>query len=852
MSGKSAQYARWQRLQTVFEGALSREPLERPIWLDETCAEDPELRDEVLRLLSYQDATPLFLDPPGDGLLAAGMASGGVDPWTNRRIGNYRLVRQIAVGGMGIVWLAERADAAYEQQVALKLMHGWLLSEDQARRFQQERQTLASLEHPAITRLLDGGTTNEGLPFLVMELVEGTPIDTFCDNATLGIKERINVFRLACDGVSYAHRNLVVHRDLKPINILINKDGLPKLVDFGVAEFLLGEGASPTAVSSSGFMTPRYASPEQVAGRAASTMSDVYSLGVILFELLTGRSANPDSGATGERMHQGRIVNSLLASHAAAASTGEAPPVRKDRTSAEAIALDLGTTPRRLTRAIRGDLDEIIAKATREDPIERYSSVDQLLDDLDRYGHNLPIRARTASFGYRLSKLLHRNKTVFLAGSVFVIGLLLSLAHTLNSLQVAAHERSVAQNVTNVLEHLITTSNPYFAQGDPVKILTLINAQVDDAFPDEPAAEARVRIAIGRTLAELWQFGAAREQFEKAVDLARIAGEDAKPLEIEALTRLTHSLAHWQDRSAPVVAEQALQALLGQEEVNPCQLARIKSVYSLALWNATDVPDMARAEALGREAVQTFRQRLDCQPRDLATALHSLGGLLWKRGLRTSEILNMHREALIYYRASPQGTDRSYAECLRAISYSHRVANEIRAETKALREFVRLTPLRFYTPSPARDALWRLGAIEHALGRLEVARDLFRRALRAQCLYIHRHANPKDDSWHELSQELAEPMSNASLGAYAGLVVKKTKSEANSTHQWLMWRMPLPIRLLTEDGALVDAEELLATCVDNQGDVLANDQLWRAIMSQLSGTLDLANDRVEQARRNLT
>lgn len=852
MSKQSIQEARWQRLQSVFEGALSQEPSDRPTWVAKTCHEDPALRAEVLRLLAYESAAPAFLAPPGEGLLAAGMASGGVDPWTNRRIGNYRLIRQLAVGGMGIVWLAERADAAYEQRVAIKIMHGWMLSEEQARRFHRERQTLASLEHPAITKILDGGTTTEGLPFLVMELVQGMPIDEYCDKAELGTQQRIALFRLVCDAVSYAHRSLVVHRDLKPINILINKGGGPKLVDFGVAEVLLGEGTNSATVSSSGFVTPRYASPEQIAGRTASVMSDVYSLGVILYELLTGRSLNPAVDGTDGDARTAQVKDRIPASHAATASTTDAPPARKDRGTAEAIARDRGTTPRRLSRALRGDLDQIILKATREAPEERYSSVDYLLDDLDRHEHDLPIRARTPSHGYTLQKLFKRNKAVCLFGSVFVVGLLLSLAFALSSLRVAAHERSVAQSVTNVLEHLITTSNPYFAPDDPVKMLTLINAQVDGAFPDEPAAEARVRIAIGRTLAELWQFSAAREQFQEAVDLARIAGKGARSLEIDALTRLTGALAHFRDRTATVIAEQALAALSTQPDANPCQLARIKSVYSFALWNATDVPDMARAEALGREAIQTFRETPECKPRDLAVALHRFAGLLWEKGLRTPEIGGMHREALIYYRQSPQGTDRSYAECLRAISYSHSVAGEVRAEAKVLREFVRLTPTRFYDALASRGVLWRLGAIETALGRFDVARDLLRRALRSQCLYIHRRGDPKDKSWHELSQELAEPTNDAMLGEYGGLIAEKTKSEAAFAHQWLMWKMLLVVRFLAEDDAAVVAEKLLANCVENQGDVLANNAIWQTCVTQLDGMLALSNGRLETARRTLT
>jgi serine/threonine protein kinase len=277
---------RWQHVRTVFDHVASLPLVERAAYLDTACTGDADLRREVESLLlSHHEAGTEFLNTPAINLSRPAPSRVG------RRIGAYNIVEEIGRGGMGEVYRAGRADGQYEKEVAIKLVRGGYDTASVLERFRHERQILASLDHPNIARLLDGGTTDEGLPYLVMELIEGTPIDQYCDARKLNVNERLGLFVQVCSAVQYAHQRLVIHRDIKPGNILVTKEGVPKLLDFGIAKIL--DPATSAATTVAGPMTPEYASPEQIRGEPITTATDVYSLGVVLYQLLTGRSPYP-------------------------------------------------------------------------------------------------------------------------------------------------------------------------------------------------------------------------------------------------------------------------------------------------------------------------------------------------------------------------------------------------------------------------------------------------------------------------------------------------------------------------------------------------------------------------------
>jgi tetratricopeptide (TPR) repeat protein len=363
----------WERVRTLFHALIELPGDERAAMLDE-CG-DASLRAEVERLVEQHEAAGGFLEQSVWELVDT-----ADDKWERVRIGPYRVVRQLGSGGMGTVLLAAREDDEFEQRVAIKLVRRGAGSDALLQRFRQERQILAALEHPNIARLLDGGTTSGSVPYLVMEYVEGTPIDDYCREHALSIEARLRLFLQLCDAVQYAHRSLVIHRDIKPANVLVTADGIPKLLDFGIAK-LTSEGSTDTRT---GPMTPDYASPEQLSGKLVTTATDVYSLGLLLFEMLTGTRA-----------------------FAGKQRTGETEPPRASSVSG--------------LRALRGDLDRILLVALDPDPARRYGSVEKLSDDVQRHLNGHPVAARGASIGYRTTKFVRRNKLFVAAAATAVI-----------------------------------------------------------------------------------------------------------------------------------------------------------------------------------------------------------------------------------------------------------------------------------------------------------------------------------------------------------------------------------------------------------------------------------------------
>ena len=293
---------RWQRVKDLFETALAQEPAARAVFLAGAAPDDPVLAEEVLRLLASDAKAGAFLStPPGATSLGLASRAAFTVP-VGRHIGPYRILAEIAQGGMGAVYRAVRDDDQYQKQVAIKLVRGGMGPDLVIERFKAERQILANLEHPNIARLIDGGATEEGWPWFSMEYVEGRPIDAYCVSRGLSTRQRLELFRTVCSAVQYAHQRLVIHRDLKPRNILVTDDGTPKLLDFGIAKLLSTEAGHGATLTGSGLMTPEYASPEQVRGHLITTTSDVYSLGVLLYELLVGTRPCEIRGGTPEEI----------------------------------------------------------------------------------------------------------------------------------------------------------------------------------------------------------------------------------------------------------------------------------------------------------------------------------------------------------------------------------------------------------------------------------------------------------------------------------------------------------------------------------------------------------------------
>ena len=402
--------ARWQRLQELFHQALALAPDDRTALLERECAGQPELRAELERLLSAHDRAGAFIHKPA--LVTAGIAlADDEESRVGRRLGAYRLVRALGRGGMGAVYLAERDDGAYTQQVAIKLVKRGMDTDQVLARFRAERQILASLDHPNIARLLDGGTTDDGLPYFAMEFIEGQPIDTFAEARGLDVEDRLRLFLEVCDAVAYAHGRGVIHRDIKPLNTLVTPAGIPKLLDFGIAKVLQDAPDETATITGLRLLTPDYASPEQIEGRRATVASDVYSLGVVLFELLTGRwpygpgSRSPGEIAAAVRTTEPDRPSAVVTQPADQVKVRRAIPRAGSQTSGDAGS-------RQLSRRLRGDLDTIVLTALRKEPGRRYASVAALTEDIRRHLDGRPIVARADHSGYRLGKFIRRHRTV--------------------------------------------------------------------------------------------------------------------------------------------------------------------------------------------------------------------------------------------------------------------------------------------------------------------------------------------------------------------------------------------------------------------------------------------------------
>ena len=424
---------RWQRLEDLFHVMLELPPEARAAALSEACGDDLDMRAELERLLQAHAQASSFVSGAEAGLerVAATLTP------ESTVIGAYRVVRELGRGGMGTVYLGERADAQFEMRVAIKLIKRGMDTDAVLQRFRHERQILAGLEHPNIARLLDGGTTAEGLPYFVMEYVDGQPIDEYCRTHQLSPEHRLGLFRQVCAAVSYAHQHLVVHRDIKPSNILVTADGVPKLLDFGIAKLLdTGEdGLTRATEFAAQAMTPQYASPEQLRGERITTVSDVYALGVLLYELLAG--ARPYELTDRSRDEVRHIVTDT------------------DVVKPSAMAARLGKDF--LSRRLRGDLDAIVTTAMRKDPAERYSSVALFDDDVRRHMEGLPVVARGDSWTYRTARFVRRRKLGVAAAAAIVITLVGGVIATSWQARVARDERARAERRFGDVRRLSTS-----------------------------------------------------------------------------------------------------------------------------------------------------------------------------------------------------------------------------------------------------------------------------------------------------------------------------------------------------------------------------------------------------------
>jgi eukaryotic-like serine/threonine-protein kinase len=441
----------WDQVREVVDAVLDLPPDQRSPYLDKAC-QQPAVRRYVESLvLSYQQAGE-FLDEPALAGHAEVLAEGEADSWKGRRVGPYQVIEEIGEGGMGSVYRAMRVDDQYQKQVAIKVVRSGFDTRFALTRFKAERQILANLEHPNIARLLEGGSTEDGQPYFVMEYIQGQPLDQYCDDHKLTITERLRLFRTVCSAVQYAHQNLVIHRDIKPNNILVNAEGVPKLLDFGIAKILSADQSdSLKTMTMVRLLTPEYASPEQLLDEPITTASDIYSLGVVLYELLTGQ--RPYRFTTRKPDEIARVVSESEPQKPSAAVVGvnESTDImgKSVPRTPEAGSGTREGSPEKLRRRLSGDLDNIVLMALRKEPQRRYASVEQLSEDLRRHLEGLPVIARTDTFGYRSGKFVRRHTAGVTTAALVVLSLTVGLAFALREAKIARQQRARAEQRFN-------------------------------------------------------------------------------------------------------------------------------------------------------------------------------------------------------------------------------------------------------------------------------------------------------------------------------------------------------------------------------------------------------------------
>ncbi len=633
---------RWQRLQALFDAAVEMTEDDRRAFLEQECPDDLSLRWQVESLILALDEASQLLDTAvGDTALHAAHAT------VNRqRFGPYQLERELGRGGMGVVFLARRADEAYEGQVAIKVLLE-LRGAEPLRRFQTERQILANLQHPNIARLLDAGSTDSGAPYVVIEYVPGGSITRYCDERTLTIAERIDLFIKVCRAVQYAHQNLVVHRDLKPDNILVTPDGTPKLLDFGIAKLLeeRPEGDSDTATGVL-MMTPLYASPEQVRGEPVTVATDVYGLGLVLYVLLTGRVPYDLSGKS--LTEKANIITKVEPMRPSVAVGGAASTTLPDRMSTPAA---------RLANQLTGDLDTILLTALQKDPARRYNSAGALGDDLERHRLGLPVKSRPDTFGYRWTKFIRRHWIATAAAAAallflttFGIVMAVQANRIARERDAARAARVEAQEVSNLLVDLFEVADPSQPSGANITAREVLDrgaGKIAAELSNQPATQASMMEVVGRVYRNLGLYDDAGKMLEGSLAIRRrIFPDDHATIaaSLNELGVLRYLLGKYEE--AEQLQRDALRIHRGQPKPDPRKLAA--NLDSLG----TVVVDRGRYEeaaALYREALSIERGLHQGDHQDVATELINLGGAL-RRSARFDEAEPLFREGLAMQR----------------------------------------------------------------------------------------------------------------------------------------------------------------------------------------------------------
>jgi serine/threonine-protein kinase len=726
---------RWLRIEELFEAAVELTPEQRSRYLSEACGNDVALRRQVESLIfSSDDSDKVFEQAIRNAVAHAPAMEASL---IGQHVGPYLIDGELGHGGMGTVYLARRDDEEYKKQVAIKLIRGGIATPDLLRRFRSERQILANLDHPNIARLLDGGTTESGTPYVVMDYVDGEPLDEYCDRSRLTTEARLALFRSVCAAIQYAHQNLVVHRDIKPGNILVTREGQPKLLDFGIAKLLADDEIQSRAETKPNIrlMTPEYASPEQVRGDQVTTASDVYSLGVLLYELLSGH-----------RPYRFKSYTPLEVEQAVCSQEPERPSTAVGRdqevatesgpvkVTAEIVSGKRGTTTDKLRRRLRGDLDNIVLMAMRKEPDRRYASAEQLSEDIRRHLEGLPVLARPSTLGYRTQKFLLRYRAATAAGVlvILVIAALIGFYtwRLAGERDRARLEAAKATRVSEFLTGLFRVADPSQSRGQSITAKEILDrgaAGIQLELAADPAVRASMMNVIGNTYESLGLYNDALPLLERALETRRqihgVRSQEAAE-SLHDLARVIHFKGDY--AAAESMFRDALQMQLTLPGAADLDAAETMSKLAETL---DEKGALEESESLVRQALAIRRSRLGEEHSTIAESLNHLGRVLRrKRDFAAAE--PPYRQALEMSRRLHGDVHPSVMRDLNGLGLLAREKGDPLTAEPLLRQALEVSQKLYGDENPQSVFIMNnLGLALDDNGKLEEAESLFRRAL---------------------------------------------------------------------------------------------------------------------------
>lgn len=817
---------RWERVQELFSRAVELSAPERQEFVARETAGDTELRTELLDLLAC-DARSAQTGPL---TLALGAA---LDTTTRDRrkaligrvVGNYKLVSVLGHGGTGTVYLGERADRQYSAQVAVKIVDNTTMQGELGLRFRAERQILASLNHANIARLVDAGETEEGNPYLVMEYVHGEPLDRYSDRQQLGVRERLQLFLDICSAVQYAHQNLVVHRDLKPANILVTAEGAPKLLDFGIAKLLdPGEAAAAMALTrmNDRLLTPEYASPEQILGRQVTTASDVYALGVVLYELLTGlRPYTVPASASQLELERSICITDPLRPSAAVKRARDSGPL-EGQSELLAVAAARRLTPEKLQKRLVGDIDAIVMRALRKEPQHRYNSIEQLASDVRRYLTREPVQARQGNWLYYSQRFIRRHAFGVTAGAAFVVFIIaFAIAMSVQTQRVAAERDNAEQQgtraeaVSEFMMEIFDSAQPQTSLGKQIparEILDSAGRRIRADLNQHPEVRARLLEAIGRAYRRLNLSETAVPYFEDALRLRQTLPDPDGTKTASVLIELAISLRNIDDlQRADKALKQALAISRDHQTEKSATYAKLLlnlGRVQLAAGNVSEArANFERSMALGRELGGSMNP-------EVASALRELSSVfMWSDDLPAAE--RAIREALLIFNATrPHGhPDVVLAET----RLGELLMLEGRIDEAApLFENSLAAQAQLYGNNSVQvaDVLESLAGIRRAQGQLPEAEDFARRALQTRQSAVGH----EDMNTGYLRTSLAVVLAKRHKYDEAEQVLREALNIFEKTlptdHQYVAAAEHVLGEVLLETGKLRDSESVLTAAMN--------------------------------------